>query len=269
MHEIDISQGTRFINRQSPRRAAAIAAVIVALMLCARRADAGLYYYTFDGNLDSKTQSATALFEFGANSLKITVSNLVVDPVSVIQNISGLVFKIDSASTVTGASLTSSSATKVSVSGTGVATVGATGSTGWGFSRTGQLLELSWNAFGDTNPRSSGTIIGLPNASTNKYSAAQGSIAGNNPHNPFLSPSPVIFNLSIAGVTSSSKLVDDTQSVLMQFGTTQGSNRITGIDPPPPRIANPEPGSLLVFGGLAIFMGAVRHRSRRKTVAAA
>jgi len=258
----------RFRCRLHARRGAALAIVCSALLFAAPQADAGLYYYTFDGNLDSKTQSATALFEFGANSLKITVSNLVVDPVSVIQNISGLVFKIDSASTVTGASLTSSSATKVTVAATGVATPGATGSTGWGFQRTGQLLELSWNAFGDTNPRSSGTIIGLPNASTNKYSAATGSIAGNGPHNPFLAPGPVIFNLSIAGVTSSSKLVDDNQSVLMQFGTTQGSNRITGIDPPPPRIANPEPGSLLVFAGLGLLMSAPRCRSRRKAATA-
>src|SRR5262249_5528632 len=94
-----------------------------------------------------------------------------------------------------------------------------------------------------------------PPGSGPSYSNANGSIAGNGPHNPFLAESAT-FTLNVPGVTSASSI----SAVKFQFGTTDGSNQVTGEDPPDPV---PEPTGLTLAGiGLAMAGGWLGLRRR-------
>ena len=91
-------------------------------------------------------------------------------------------------------------------------------------------------------------IIGPPGGPT--YSNADGSIAGNGPHNPFLNQS-ASFTLTAPNVTSDTTIT----GVTFSFGTTEGANEIPGV----PVAGVPEPGSIVLFatatGTLAGYFG--------------
>lgn len=91
--------------------------------------------------------------------------------------------------------------------------LGGTGSTGWGLNNNvGRGLQL--DALGFVGP--AGLIVGPPGAGS-LYSAANGSIAGNGPHNPFLNQTAT-FTVNIPGLT-----VDDSvRSATFSFGTVPG-----------------------------------------------
>jgi hypothetical protein len=95
------------------------------------------------------------------------------------------------------------------------------------------------------------TLIGDPGGPT--YSAANGSIAGNGPHNPFVHDTPS-FTLNFGGFTSDTTII----GVKFQFGTTDSvDHQITGV-------MTPEPSSVVLMGmgiGLSCLCG-WRHRRR-------
>jgi hypothetical protein len=178
--------------------------------------------------------NSEAIFTTGPGSLSITLKNLQSDPTSVIQNLSGLSFALTTGQT--SGSLIGSSGMERSVANNGTFTDGATVSTGWGLS-SGFTLNVLGTAIGPAH-----TLIGGPNNS-NIYGSANGSIAGNGPHNPFLAGS-ITFNLSIAGVTADSSLTD----VIFRFGTTAG-NDVPGTPRTPPTV--PDAGSTMMLLGMA------------------
>jgi hypothetical protein len=186
--------------------------------------------------------SATAILSTDVDGhLLIALQNTIVNPTSIIQNLSDFKFTLSSGQT-TG-TLANSAGLERTVAGDGTFTNGSIVATGWELeaSGAGQRVHVLGTAIGPAH-----TIIGEPNGS-NVYSNANDSIAGNGPHNPFLAPL-VLFDIEISGLTSS----DTVTQVTFSFGTTEG-NDVTVV---------PEPTSMLLMGGIFAGLGAFGYRRR-------
>ena len=192
---------------------------------------------------------ANATFTTSTNLLTIVLTDLLINPKSVGQLISDLDFVLSGGQT-TG-TLSSSSGQQITVAGNGSFVLGSTGTTGWGLNNN-VAGGLQLDALGFIGP--AGLLIGPPGGAT--YAAANSSIAGNGPHNPFLNQTAT-FNIAIAGLSDTSTVTSATFS----FGTTPGIN-VPGIPgpPSPPRVT-PEPASIALLGiGLLAFAGSRRSR---------
>ena len=125
-----------------------------------------------------------AVFVTGAGTLTITLTDLVVNPGSVADNISGLGFEIAPSA---GASLKSQTGVLRQVNENGTYTDLPATSLYWNFDASTLFLSaLGTRRPGDNPPDE--TIIGAPKPSDGKYHGG-GSIDGNGPHNPFVSGS--------------------------------------------------------------------------------
>jgi len=192
--------------------------------------------------------NASASITTGAGTVTITLFNLLVNPNTVAQNISDFHFSL-SGTTALG-SLFSSSGQEINVAANGSATTGNTVATGWAFTSpsTGSyLLNVLGTAIGPAH-----TILGAPGAG-GTYSNAGGSIAGNDPHNPFLNQSAT-FTLNITGVTAATTV----SNVVFSFGTVGGN------DVPGGGSSVPEPLSLSLVGGGLLALGLLRKRLPRQ-----
>jgi hypothetical protein len=188
--------------------------------------------------------SASATFAVSTGEIVITLSDLLVNPKSVGQLVSDLQFSL---SGVTGTStLTSSFANMIFVAANGSTVAGTPGSTGWGFgSFQSGLIVCVVCPSGITSTAPNQLIIGPPGPN-GVYSAANSSIAGNGPHNPFLNQSATFTILN--STINASTLVSN---VVFSFGTTFGSNVS----------ATPELGTFALFGtGLLALAKFARRR---------
>jgi hypothetical protein len=160
---------------------------------------------------------ATVTFLTSANTLNITLTDLLANPKTVAQLLSDLTFAVTIGNPAT-ASLTSSSGVERTVASNGSYTDGPAVAAGWVLSNpSAGLLHLD-DLAGTGHAGPAHTIIGGPDLS-NTYSAANNSIAGNGPHNPFLANSAT-FVLNVPGMT-----VDSTISrVVFSFGTASGND---------------------------------------------
>jgi hypothetical protein len=138
---------------------------------------------------------------------------------------------------------------------------GSTVATGWVLSAPGSSLELDVLA-GPGHAGPAHTLIGKPDPSNpTEYTNANGSIAGNGSHNPFLA-NTITFTINFPGVTAASTI----SNVILQFGTTDGSNQVPGT----PVSSVPEPASLVMAGfGLATALGCCILQRRRNRPRAA
>lgn len=196
--------------------------------------------------------SASATFTTSPGQLDVTLNDLLPNPTDVAQLLSGLDFSI---SGFTSGSLTSSSGTEISVSGTGTWSLGTTGATGWALTSSGfELCVICSGTSGLTTSGPAHLIIGPPATGDGMYDAANGSIAGNGPHNPFLNQMAT-FDISIPELLAT----DSVSSATFRFGTTYGQDTVPGTG----TSEVPEPGTLALLGaGLAALAFARRRRSK-------
>jgi len=185
---------------------------------------------------------ASATFTTGTGTVTVTLNNLLANPTSVAQLISDISFGLTSGQT--SGTLASSVGTDRTVNGNGSFLDGSTGT------RTGWQIDtgLHLTALGGGQPTE--LIIGPPDGSGN-YSAANGSIAGNGPHNPFTGLSAT-FVINVPGVNVDSSVND----IVFSFGTTAGDN----VPVNPPR-GVPDGGTTVLLLGAALSgLGLIRRK---------
>lgn len=191
--------------------------------------------------------NASATFTTSANTLNIQLTNLQANITDVAQALSDLFFTIDTAATAT---LTNSSGQEITVAGNGTATLGAVVATGWPLDDAGgPSFHLNVLAAGGAGPAH--LILGPPGPG-GVYTNANGSIAGNGPHNPFFNQTAT-FTLSIPGITANTIVT----SAIFSFGTTAGIN-VPGIP------NTPDSGATLMLFGIGLVGAEVLRRSIAK-----
>src|SRR6476620_3618737 len=139
----------------------------------------------------------------GNGTVTITLNNNLTNAqvVSVIQNISGVYFQVSGYNGGAVSLSASNSTQSTNIAGNGAAVLaGAVNPTGWGAGHSGSTITVCVIcAFGINAPAGPDqTIVGGSGSGT--YANANGSIAGNGPHNPFLAGT-VTFTLAVPGVT--------------------------------------------------------------------
>jgi len=190
----------------------------------------------------------------GNGTVTITLNNNLTNAqvTSVIQNISGVYFQASGYNGGAVSLFQSNSTQSTSINGSGTATLGgAVNPTGWAAGHSGSTITVCVVCAFGVGPTAGPeqTIIG--GTGSGAYANANGSIAGNDPHNPFLAGT-VTFILIVPGVTVNSTF----SNVVIQFGTTAT---------PPETQEVPEPASMLLLGsGLIGAAASFRKRFGKK-----
>lgn len=206
---------------------------------------------------------ASAVFTTGAGTITISLTNLEANPRSIVQNLSDLQFMLSNG-TATGAvyAALGNSAQETTVNSDGTFTTGSTlttsGSIGWVLTvPTAQTIQLDVLGAGGAGPAH--LIIGPPGAG-NVYSNADGSIAGNGPHNPFLNQTAT-WVIDVPNVSATTTI----SAATFSFGTTEGGNLVTGVPllSPVPEPSSFDPLLLLSVGGLLLMASRRRAPSSR------
>jgi hypothetical protein len=210
-------------------------------------------FVTPPGATTSGPVDASATFTTGANFIDVSLSNLQPNITDVAQALSNLSF------TYSGSDLgvpldAISVGEERTVAGNGTFTTGSGVPTGWAVTSLGSSTLLL-NVLG--TPTGPAHLIIGPPGSGGTYSNANGSIAGNGPHNPFLNQL-ADFEIILVGITADTTIMGATFS----FGTTAGIN-VPGV---PPTSPVPIPGALPLFATGLAGLGLLGWR-RKKTAA--
>jgi len=180
---------------------------------------------------------------------------LLVNPGSAGQLVSDIFFSAGGLTSGTGTANVPS-ATYIDVASNGTTSAGAC-CANWQLTSVGGIYHLNGIA---GNPYSGPDylIIGPP-AAGGSYTNANRSIAGNDPHNPFIYQSAV-FTLGLVGMTQSTVI----SNVVFSFGTQAGSN-VAGVPAGPDVPVVPIPAAAWLFGSGLIALVGMARRSRPVT----
>jgi len=186
-------------------------------------------------------EASAAFFFAEQNSIEITLTDNLANPRSVAQLISDISFSLSSGQT--SATIVSDTCSLIRVDQNGHFKISSVTSAHWGIdSSFSGGIHLT--ALGFVGP--AGLIIGPPD-NTNVYSAANNSIAGNGPHNPF-TDTEIAFFLNVPGVNRDTLV----NNVVFSFGTTPGNDVPAGV---------PDDGTTVVLLGAALSgLGLIRHK---------
>ena len=223
------------------------------IIMCAAVSCASVAYadsFTFStptgATVGGQPVNATAVFTPTGDLVNVTILNNQANPTSIVQAISDLSFDL---SNVTSGFLVPPSNSNVerNIADNGTFTNGNTVDTGWALSHSGSTFHLNvlGTAIGPAH-----LIIGGPDINSNVYSNANGSIAGNGPHNPFLA-GPAFFMIEDFGIFGATQV----SNVVFSFGTEAGTNVPANI---------PDSGATVALLGLALMGLAVARAKFRK-----
>jgi len=193
--------------------------------------------------------NAKVTFSQVGNVLTIKLENLQgqVPNFDVAQAVSGLSFSIAG---VGPAGLTSQTGEHITVAADGSFTSAGVGTTFWGLPvNSGGNFKLTALGFASPGNQSPDELILGPPDATNHYTG-NGSINGNDPHNPFVKNS-LTFTLTIPGLPPDAPI----GNVVFFFGT--GTESVTA--------AVPEPTSMFLLGTGVMGLAAGIRRKRRKS----
>ncbi len=201
-----------------------------------------------DATVTGLPVSATATFTLEADRVTIQLENLQADPRSVAQALSGLHFVLSGGQT-SGSVLAGQGMWREVAWGGDYTDLGV-GSAGWALRWWDGQFHLGVL---DTPTAPAHLILGPPDED-GTYDAANRSIAGNRPHNPFLGTS-ALFVLDVPGVTAGSTIT----AVAFSFGTSHGYD----VPGEPPGTGAPEPAALtlLAAGGCLLAKRRLRRRA--------
>jgi hypothetical protein len=232
------------------------AGALVALALLPAPATAGTFSFVTPAGATTSggPVSARADITTTGGQISITLSNLQANPTDVAQLLSDFHFTVGVPGNLAASIPAGASAQSIFVIAGGTTNPGGSLTTvaavGWVYTTTSSTDGTLDVLQGPGHAGPANLIIGPPGPG-GTYSNANGSIAGNGPHNPFLDQS-ASFTITAPGIFSFITIT----GVTFSFGTTEGANEITGV---PLVAATPEPGSLALLatatGSLAGYFG--------------
>ena len=186
---------------------------------------------------------ASATFVTSADQVTVTLVNLSSNPGSIGEALGRVVFDTNVVSAGSASMLVTPAANYISIAKDDSVTAGACCAR-WQLNRNGSIYELT----GRAGKGAGGTGPGYLILGSGPYTNANGSIAGNRPHNPFIDTSAT-FTLAIAGVTSDTTI----SGVVFGFGTDASSNVAAAV---------PLPATAVLFlPGLAALVAVARRKA--------
>jgi hypothetical protein len=223
--------------------------IMCAAVSCASVAYADIFSTPAGATAGGQPVNATAIISTSdSGAAFVTIINNQANPTSIIQAVSDLFFDLNGP--VGSGSLNTSQGVERNIAANGTFTDGNTVDTGWDVSHSGSTFHL--NVLG-TPIGPAHLIIGGPDINSNVYSNANGSIAGNGPHNPFLA-GPAFFMIEDFGIFGATQV----SNVIFSFGTEAGTNV--------PGVGNnvPDSGATVALLGLALMgLAAARAKFRK------
>jgi hypothetical protein len=145
----------------------------------------------------------------------VTLTDTLANPTDAGQLLSDLFFNLSSAPTTALNTTTTptTSGNLINIAANGVATTSVDAIASWGLTSSGSTIHLNSLAGGPSQ-----TLIGNA-GSGGVYTNANPSIAGNGPHNAFMTGTAT-FNFAVAGVTDATTI----SAPIFSFGTEAGDN---------------------------------------------
>ena len=230
-----------------------LAALIVGLTSTVASASTVTFTTPAGATIGGNPVSASATLTTGAGTVTLTLSNTLANLTDAAQLLTDFFFTLDSGTT-SSTTISTSASQDITVNANGSFTLGGIVAPGWGLDLavpgTIHICDIGTGpCTGPFTPAHG--LIGAPGPG-GTYSNANGSIAGNSAHNPFLNQT-ASWTLLVTGVTSATNVT----SGIFSFGTTAGNN-VVGV---PTTTAVPEPASMMLLGtGLLLISVTIRRR---------